>query len=123
MCYVKQAGYALFAHDGDVGAVFALCAGVERTFRAPCDEGLGTSVAVHFLKQVFADRDVLRLTLAACASGPRAAARAACVAGAVRALINYDHRVDRAAALCARAPRALRAGCRRTIAAKRAYPE
>lgn len=123
MCYKKQAGYALFARNGDVGAVFALCAGVERAFRAPCDEGLGTSVAVHYLKEVFADRDLLRLTLRACALGSGHAAQAGCVAGAVRALINYDHAAGRAAALCAAAARVLRAGCRRTIADKRTYPE
>jgi hypothetical protein len=100
MCYKKQAGYALFARDGDVGAVFALCARVDRSFRAPCDEGLGTSVAVHHLKQVFADRDLRRLTLDGCGLGARQADRAACVAGAVRALINFDHDVRRASALC-----------------------
>ena len=110
MCYKKQAGYALFARDGDVGAVFALCARVGRAFRGPCDEGLGTSVAVHHLKEVFADRDLRRLTLDACALGARRADRAACVAGAVRALINFDHGVRRAGALCAAAAPRLRRG-------------
>ena len=123
MCYKKQAGYALFARNGDVGGVFALCTRVGRAFRAACDEGLGTSVAVHHLKQVFADRDLRRLTLEACALGARRADRAACVAGAVRALINFDHDTVRAASLCAAATRALRAGCRRTVREKRTYPE
>lgn len=123
MCYKKQAGYALFARNGDVGAVFALCSRVDRAFRAPCDEGLGTSVAVHHLKQVFADRDLRRLTLDACALGTRHPERAACVAGAVRALINFDHDVRRATALCAAASDALRPGCRRTVREKRTYPE
>ena len=123
MCYKKQAGYALFARNGDIGAVFALCARVGRAFRAACDEGLGTSVAVHHLKQVFADRDVRRLTLAGCARGARRADRAACVSGAVRALINFDHDVARAASLCDAAPTGLRAGCRRTLREKRTYPE
>ena len=123
MCYKKQTGYALYARNGDVGAVFALCARVERAFRGACDEGLGTSVAVHHLKQVFADRDAQRLTLAACALGRRRADEARCLAGAVRALINYDHDAKRAASLCAAAAPALRAGCRRTLAEKRTYPE
>ena len=123
MCYKKQAGYALFARNGDIGAVFSLCARVERPFRGPCDEGLGTSVAVHHLKEVFADRDLRRLTLEACALGARQADRAACVAGAVRALINFDHGVRRASALCSAATAALRPGCRRTMREKRTYPE
>jgi len=123
MCYKKQTGYALFARNGDVGAVFSLCAGVARRFRAPCTEGLGTSVAVHFLKQVFEDRDVRRLTVDACSLGSGRAARAGCVAGAVRALINYDHDTPRAFALCAAVRPALQSGCRRTIDAKRTYPE
>ncbi|MEA2143449.1 MAG: hypothetical protein QOI64_1879 [Solirubrobacteraceae bacterium] len=123
MCYKKQAGYALFARNGDIGAVFALCARVDHAFRGACDEGLGTSVAVHHLKEVFADRDLRRLTLDACALGARRADRAACVAGAVRALINFDHDVRRAAALCTTAAPALRAGCRRTVREKRTYPE
>ena len=123
MCYQKQTGYALFVRDGDAEAVFALCAGVERAFRAPCEEGLGTSVAVHYLKQIFDDRDRRRLTGAACALGDPRDARASCVAGAVRALINYDHDVDQAVALCQEVTPALRTGCSATIEAKRAYPE
>ena len=123
MCYKKQAGYALFARNGDIGAVFALCARVEPAFRGPCDEGLGTSVAVHHLKEVFAEGDLRRLTLDACALGAGQADRAACVAGAVRALINFDHGVRRAVALCSAAPALLRLGCRRTVREKRTYPE
>jgi hypothetical protein len=123
MCYKKQAGYALFARNGDVGAVFALCGRVDRAFRAPCDEGLGTSVAVHHLKEVFADRDLRRLTLGACSLGASRADRAACVAGAVRALINFDHDVRRASALCAATRAGLRVGCRRMVREKRTYPE
>ncbi len=123
MCLKKQTGYALYARDGDVGAVFALCSGVGPAFRGPCAEGLGTSVAVHFLKQVFADRDARRLTAGACALGDTRADRAHCIAGAARALINYDHDVERATAFCGAVSRDLRSGCRDTIAAKRTYPE
>lgn len=123
MCYQKQTGYALFARHGDVRAIFALCARVRRAYRAPCHEGLGTSVAVHYLKQVVVGHDLRRLTVKACGLGGRGDARAGCVAGAVRALINYDHDVGRAVALCGAVAPALRAGCLRTVRAKRAYPE
>lgn len=123
MCYEKQTGYALFASNGDVSAVFALCADVRPAFRAPCHEGLGTSIAVHHLKQVVRDRDLLRLTVRACDLGRSAKARASCIGGAARALINYDHAVLRARALCAAARRSLRTGCENTIRAKRDYPE
>ena len=122
MCYQKQTGYALFARNGRFPAVFALCARVDRAYREPCYEGLGTSIAVHHLKQVVVDRDIRRLTLEACQLGRRDA-RAGCVAGAVRALINYDHDVRRAVALCEAAGPALRGGCMRTVSRKRVYPE
>ncbi len=123
MCYQKQTGYALYVRDGDAGDVFSLCARVAGGFRAPCHEGLGTSVAVHYLKQVFDDGDRRRLTAAACALGERRAARASCVGGAVRALINYDHDVVQATRLCEVVSARLRASCRGAIRAKRAYPE
>ena len=123
MCYQKQTGYALFARNGSVSEVFALCDRVGRAYRAPCYQGLGTSAAVHNLKQVRAARDLRRLTAEACTLGRGHAARAGCVAGAVRALINYDHHTRRAVALCGDAAPALRAGCLRTVRVKRTYPE
>ena len=123
MCYQKQTGYALFLRNDDFGAVFALCARVEAAFQPACYRGLGTNIAVHNLKQVFGDRDRTALTIEACRLATGAGARVNCIEGAVRALINYDHAVNRAVDLCDAAPRGDRAACLREIEDKRRWPE
>ena len=124
MCYKKQAGYALFARNGDIGAVFALCARVEPAFRGPCDEGLGTSVAVHHLKQVFADRDLRRADARRVRAG-RAAGGPRRLRGRRRARADQlrPRRAARGRAVLRGAPRCCARGCRRTVREKRTYPE
>jgi hypothetical protein len=123
MCYQKQTGYALFVRDDDFAAVFELCGEIEPAFRAACNQGLGTNVAVHHLKRVFRDRQRTGLTVATCVSAPERAARADCIKGAVRALINYDHDVGRARDLCAAINSRMRPACLRVIEDKRTWPE
>lgn len=123
MCFQKQTGYALYVRNGRFAPVFGLCARVDPAYRASCHEGLGTNIAVHHLKQLVVDRDLRRLTLRGCGLGRGREARVGCVAGAARALINYDHGATRALALCRAAEPGLRAGCLRTVRRKRAYPE
>jgi hypothetical protein len=122
MCYQKQTGYALFVNDDDFGSVFGLCAEVEKAFRAACNQGLGTNIAVHNLKRVVRERQRTGLTAATCMAGPHGA-RANCIKGAVRALINYDHDVRRATALCRALVPALRARCHLVVEDKRTWPE
>ena len=46
-CYERQTTYALFVANGDFGAVFAHCAGIERDSRGACRRGLGGDVAAE----------------------------------------------------------------------------
>jgi hypothetical protein len=123
MCFQKQTGYALFVSDDDFAAVFELCDGVERDYRGACNQGLGTNIAVHNLKRVFGDRQRTGLTAGTCMSAPDRPARENCIKGAVRALINYDHDVARAKAVCAAVRSQMRAGCLRVVQDKKTWPE
>ena len=123
MCYQKQTGYALFIRDDDFGAVFALCAKVEPRFRPSCNQGLGTNIAVHYLKRISQEKDRIGLTVATCMLPRDGAARRNCLKGAVRAVINYYHRTSRAEKLCAAAKRGLRRGCLAVVADKKTWPE
>jgi hypothetical protein len=123
MCYQKQTGYALYVSDDDFAAVFGLCGAIERAFRPACHQGLGTNIAVHNLKSVVRDRQRTGLTAGICMSGQSGEARANCIKGAVRALINYDHDVDRAKEVCAALRTRMREQCLRVIEDKRTWPE
>jgi hypothetical protein len=123
MCYQKQTGYALFVRDDDFSAVFELCGAVATAFRSACNRGLGTNVAVYHLKRLFRDRQRTARTAATCMAGPNGAARTDCLRGAVRALINYDHDVRRAKALCGAVGSDTRRQCLRAVADKRTWPE
>lgn len=123
MCYQKQTGYALFVRNDDFAAVFAMCATVERAFQSPCYRGLGTNIAVHNLKQVFRDRERTALTVEACRLGRGPGARINCIEGAVRALINYDHAVERAVDLCDAVRAVDRGACLHEVEDKRRWPE
>jgi hypothetical protein len=123
MCYQKQTGYALFVSDDDFATVFDLCSGVARAFRPACNQGLGTNIAVYNLKRVLGDPQRTGLTAGTCMTGPTDAARADCVKGAVRALINYDHSVERAKVLCSALSAGMRRQCLRAVEEKRTWPE
>jgi len=56
-------------------------------------------------------------------SGRDRDARANCLKGAVRALINYDHDVGRAKGVCAAISSSMRAACLRVVEDKRTWPE
>ncbi len=123
MCFQKQTGYALFISDDDFGAVFVLCSKIERAFRAACHQGLGTNIAVHYLKRIFRGADRTGLTAATCAIARDRDARQNCIKGAVRAVINYYHGVLQAKRICEAVKPALQSGCLDVVADKKTWPE
>ncbi len=123
MCLQKQTGYALYVRDDDFAAVFELCAEVEDRFQPACHQGLGTAIAVHNLKRILIPEQQLVITSGGCLLGARSVVQANCVTGAVRALINYDHDVERAEEFCRVVPTRLRAGCLQSVEDKRTWPE
>ena len=123
MCFQKQTGYALYVSDDDFAKVFDLCGTVETAFRPACHQGLGTNIAVHNLKRVTGDRRRTGLTAGICMTAPGGEARANCIKGAVRAVINYDHDVRRAKEVCAAVRTSMRERCLRVIEDKRTWPE
>ena len=86
-CYERQSTYALFVNDGDVAAVFALCAQAERGFRSACRRGLGGDVAAE-TKLVGAGRAQAAARRRLCMLGESSRARADCVTGAVGQILQ-----------------------------------
>jgi hypothetical protein len=123
ICYQKQAPYALFIYGADFAKTFALCAAVDDGFRSSCYKGLGSAAAVHTVKYVIGDGAILEATEQLCMLGADRDARANCIMGATRSLINYFHTDTKAKALCATLDADLRLVCLTTIEEKRDWPE
>ena len=124
MCYKKQAGYALFARNGDIGAVFALCAarraGVSgRLRRGPGDERGGPPSQAGLRRPRPAAPDARRLRARSAARRPgRLRGRRGARAHQLR-----PRRRAGGVALRRGARRRCAPGCRRTLREKRTYPE
>jgi hypothetical protein len=123
ICYQKQAPYALFRYDADFAKTFALCGSVNDGFRSSCYKGLGSAAAVHTVKYVIGDRAILESIEQLCLLGADRDARANCVRGATRSLINYFDTDTKAKALCDMVNADLRLVCLVTIKEKRDWPE
>jgi hypothetical protein len=120
-CYEWQVTYALYVNDGDFRRVFDLCSAAARAARAPCYRGLGGDAMQHS-KFVTAEPARATTIRRLCALGPDAAARGACIEGAVHNMYrDYADGDAHARALCRSMPAASteRAGCLRAEAATR----
>lgn len=86
-CYDRQSTYALFVSNGDFEGVFRLCQKAERGFRGACRRGLGGDVAAE-TKQVAPRGRQARSRHRLCMLGRGSRARADCVSGAVRVILQ-----------------------------------
>jgi hypothetical protein len=101
-CYAEQTAYALHMRQGDFDAVFKLCRDEAGDFRNACYEGLGGDAAIKVSKLVIGANAQAQALSALCVRAPDDEARAGCVAGAVKTIVDDTAGEDaQARALCA----------------------
>jgi hypothetical protein len=108
-CLEVQTSYALGAVRGDFVKVFALCADLEKPFRATCYQSIGRDAATISLNRVPG-------TVATCNLGIDREQRSNCVNGAVLDFVYFFHSNAQALDLCAALDEDVGRVCRSTVA-------
>jgi hypothetical protein len=107
-CYLMQTSYALQTVDYDFKKVFALCDGVDTTFRDTCYTSLGRDASGNSISNV----DQTRAT---CLMGESEEAQRYCVHGAAMDFVSYFHSDQQANQLCDTLPSNLSSDCLQTV--------
>jgi hypothetical protein len=92
-CYLGQTSFVLAQNGGDFKATFDLCANVDASYRAVCDQSLGRDAANY------ANHDG-PTTKSTCSLSTDVSDVDNCVIGAVKEIISYYHAIDQANAFC-----------------------
>jgi len=92
-CYLGQTSFVLSQNGGDFKKTFDLCASVEGSYRAVCDQSLGRDAANYANHDGTTTKNTCSLTTDATDIDN-------CVIGAVKEFISYYHAIDQANAFC-----------------------
>ena len=120
-CLQRQTAYALYVLGDDFPAVFRLCDELSVGARSSCHRGVGRDAAQKSLTTGEAHREDRIVAL--CTVPADVTVQAACIGGAVAALVRFHRTSISATALCDAVGPVLRDGCTAHLKAAVLFPE